>query len=123
MSETHDSWKSRCFAIMAALGIDFGENGDDDVPDISKISYSETIEEYWKNVIGGTSYYPKVYGRHEAGHPVTVKKVFDNSSDECKDVLAAFIWRLNIVENRAQFFIEEYQKLRKLEKTDDDEGL
>lgn len=31
MSETHSSWKSRCFAITAALDMDYG-NPDDEMP-------------------------------------------------------------------------------------------
>lgn len=32
MSETHDTWKVRCFAIMGALGLDFGD-GKEYIPD------------------------------------------------------------------------------------------
>lgn len=32
MAETHDTWKSRCFAIMNALGLDFGD-GKEFIPD------------------------------------------------------------------------------------------
>jgi hypothetical protein len=70
------------------------------------------LPNYWRAVIGD-QYTPAVLRNVRHMHPATVKEVFDRHlGTDVADVIAGLIFNHQIAENRAEFFIQEYQRLQ-----------
>lgn len=68
------------------------------------------LPNYWRAVIGD-QYTPAVLRNVKHMHPTTVKEVFDRHvGTDVADVIAGLIFKLQIADNRLEFFIQEYQK-------------
>jgi len=64
------------------------------------------VADYWQIALGGSSYTPKVHGKHVASHPKTVAQAMRIAGQRCPevaDVIAALVWKMSLAENRAEW--------------------
>lgn len=73
------------------------------------------MADYWAETIGG-SYMPIKLGKHEAGHPTTVKRILEaTKGTETSDVIVGLIFWTSTVLNREQFAWDRVAELEKNE--------
>lgn len=69
-----------------------------------------TGEEYFRRAIGG-EHRPAVYGKYQASHPVTIRRVYEEALirfPEAADVLAALVF-FNAVDRNREDFLQQIE--------------